>query len=234
MYDGVLRATPSGSRIAVRHPWITWLLCVVLTRLIVRPRVRGREHVPHPGSGPCVIACRHISWIDPLLIVYVLGPRRPVVFLAAREHVERRAILERMVRWLGVAILVERGAQNQRDTLRAAQQALSSGASLALFPEGRINVVAETGEIILPLEPGAAVIARRASVSVLPLSLAGPDDLHIGRRVHVTIGAPLPPGVSRPDDAFCTDLLRDRLLTITPPSPSPSRWQPGRWLARLT
>ena len=218
----------------MRHPWITWMLCVILSRLIVRLQVQGRGHLPAPGSDPVVVACRHISWIDPLLIVRVLGPRRPVVFLAAREHVERRAILEHAVRWLGAAILVERGSQSQRDTLRATQQALEHGASVALFPEGRINVAAETGEVILPLESGAAVIARRSSVPVLPLSLSGTDSLHFGRRAVLTIGEPITPGTTRQDDDARTDLLRERLLAITPPPPPPSRWQPGRWLSRLT
>jgi 1-acyl-sn-glycerol-3-phosphate acyltransferase len=227
-------APSTESRPAVRQPRITWALCVIITRLIVRLRMQGREHLLQPGAGPYVVACRHISWIDPLIIVRVLGPNRPVVFLAAREHVERRAALNYLLRWLGAVILVERGAQHQRDILRAAQQALDAGASLALFPEGRINVVAETGVAILPLEPGAAVIARRAGVPVLPLSIAGSDGLHVGRRVVITVGEPLPPGSSRRDDEQVTGMLRERLLAITPPAPPPSRWQPGRWLSRLS
>lgn len=217
----------------MHHPRITWALCAVITRLIVRLQVQGQERLPHPSEGPCVVACRHISWIDPLVIVRALGPNRPVVFLAAREHVERRALLHRAVTWLGVTILVERGAQHQRDVLRAAQRALDSGASLALFPEGRINVLAETGETILPLEPGTAVIARRAGVPILPLSLSGADDLHLGRRVDIVVGESIPPGANRQDDEPITSLLRERLQAITPVSPPPSRWQPGRWLSRL-
>ncbi|HUG16328.1 MAG TPA: lysophospholipid acyltransferase family protein [Thermomicrobiales bacterium] len=217
----------------MRHPRIAWALCVIITRLIARPRLRGAARLPDPDAGPCVVACRHISWIDPLLIVCALGPRRPVVFLAAREHVERHSVLRHAVRWLGAAILVERGAQHQRDVLRAAQNALARGVSVALFPEGRINVLAETGETILELEPGAAVIARRSGVPILPLSLSGSDGLHFGRRVEVVVGEPLPPGASRPDDGTLTALLRERLLALTPPDPPPSRWQPGRWLSRL-
>jgi 1-acyl-sn-glycerol-3-phosphate acyltransferase len=233
MYDGKLRISPYRNGSTVRHPRITWVLCAIITRLIVRLRIHGRERLPHPAAGPCVVACRHISWIDPLLIVRALGPRRPVVFLAAREHIERRVVLHRAVTWLGVTILVERGAQHQRDVLRAAQRALDSGASLALFPEGRINIVAETGQTILTLEPGTAVIARRAGVPILPLSLSGADDLHLGRRVTLAIGEPIPPGSTRNDDAPIIAALHEGLLAHTPPDPPPSLWKPGSRLSRL-
>ena len=109
-----------------------------------------------------------------------LGPRRRVVFLAAREHIEKRPVLAAIVRWLGVAILVDRASIHQRDTLRAADAALRAGCYLALFPEGRINI---TPQPLLPLEPGATAIARRAGAPLVPLGIAGARELHFRRRV---------------------------------------------------
>jgi 1-acyl-sn-glycerol-3-phosphate acyltransferase len=217
----------------MRHPRITWFLSAVLTWVLVDLRVRGRDNLPAPEDGPVVVACRHLSWIDPLLIIATLGPRRPVVFLAAREHVERRVLLDRVLTWLGAVIKVERGAQHQRDVLRAAGAALELGVSLALFPEGKINKLHETGVALLPLEPGAVVIARRAGVPVVPFSLAGSAELHVRRRVLLVIGAPLPPGRSRPDDAHSTTDLTTALLALSPATPPLARFRPGRWLARL-
>jgi 1-acyl-sn-glycerol-3-phosphate acyltransferase len=215
------------------HPRLKWFLCALLVRLLVRLRVEQRQKLLRPSAGPCVIACRHLSWIDPIVIIATLGPNRPVAFLAAREHIERRAALRRMLLWLGGIILVERGSNRQRDVLRAADAVLRSGVSLALFPEGKINKVHETGQVLLPLEPGAAVIARRAGVPILPMSLSGSTELHFRRRVVLVIGDPISPGATRQDDPAITDQLYKTLLALTPPTPPMSRWQPGRWLARL-
>src|SRR3712207_2691585 len=131
---------------------LTWILCKIVVRLF-RLGVTGQRSLP-AGSGPVVIACNHRSWVDPVAIVAALGGRRRVVFLAAREHIERRRLLNWMLSRLGVVIKVDRSSSRQRDVLRAAEAALRGGASLALFPEGRINVVQETRQELLPFEPG--------------------------------------------------------------------------------
>lgn len=214
------------------HPRITWFLCQIVIRL-VRLRVTGREHLPSATNQPVVIACNHISWIDPFAIIAALGPHRPVVFLAAREHVERRQVLERLLTWLGAVIKVERTSLRQREVLRAADKALRSGASIALFPEGRINVVAETGHTLLPFEPGAAVIARRGNVPILPVAVAGSDELYIGRRITLAIGAPITPGSSHRTDDDTIATLRAAIVAATPTSPRHGRLRIGTWLGRL-
>ncbi len=211
---------------------LTWALCQIVIRL-VRLQVTGREHLPPAGTRPVVVACNHIGWIDPFAIIAALGPRRPVVFLAAREHVEKRRLLDWLLGRLGVVIKVERTSLRQRDVLRAAESTLWGGASIALFPEGRINVATETGQVLLPFEPGAAVIARRGGVQILPMAIAGTDDLYFGRRVTIAIGAPVTPGASHRTDDDTMDLIRQTILTIRPPSPPHSRWRIGTWLGRL-
>lgn len=212
------------------HPRLTWALCQIVVRL-VRLRVTGRETLPQ--TGPVVVACNHLSWIDPFAIVAALGPRRPVVFLAAREHVERRRALERLLPWLGVVIKVERTSLRQREVLRAAEAALRGGACIALFPEGRINVVAETGQTLLPFEPGAAVIARRGNVLILPVAISGSDDLYLGRRISLAIGAPVTPGPTHRSDDETVECLHQAILAILPPVPAHGRVRVGRWLGRL-
>jgi 1-acyl-sn-glycerol-3-phosphate acyltransferase len=211
-----------------RRPTFTWLLCAIIVRLIARLRVQGSRQMP---DGPAVYACNHLSWLDPLVIVVALGPRRPVVFLAAREHIERRRPLDWITARLGLVIKVDRTAMGQRGTLRAAERALASGASLALFPEGRVNV---TAEALLPLEPGAAAIARRAGVPLVPLAVAGSRELHLCRSVVLSCGTPIVTGRTHRDDAATTARLHDDLLALLPPTPPLGRWRGGSWLGRLT
>lgn len=211
---------------------LTWALCQIVIRL-VRLRVTGWEHLPPAGNGPVVVACNHIGWIDPFAIVTALGPRRPVVFLAAREHVEKRRQLDWLLGRLGAVIKVERTSLRQREVLRAAETTLRGGASIALFPEGRINLAAETGQMLLPFEPGAAVIARRGGVQILPMAIAGTDDLYLGRRVTIAIGPPITPGPSHRIDNDTTEKLRTAILALIPPTPSHNRFRVGTWLGRL-
>jgi 1-acyl-sn-glycerol-3-phosphate acyltransferase len=212
----------------VKHPVLAYLVAALIVRLLVRPRYECLARLP---PAPVVIAANHLSWIDPPLVLAALGPRHPVVFIAAREHVAKRPALHRLLDWAGLIILVDRGSIQQREILRAADAALARGASLALFPEGRVNT---TTEPVAPLEPGAALIARRAGVTLVPLGIAGSRELHFGRRVSVRVGQPLQPGTHRRDDDATTQRLREALRDALPPTPPPARWQPGSWLSRLT
>ena len=54
------------------------MILMPLTRLIYRPRIEGRAHVP--ADGPIIIASNHLSFIDSIAIP-VVAPRR-VHFLA--------------------------------------------------------------------------------------------------------------------------------------------------------
>lgn len=134
--------------------------------------------------------------------------------------------------WLDVVILVDRAPVRQRDVLRAAERAVAGGGSLALFPEGKIND-GSTGKVLLPLESGAAVIARRSGVPILPLAIAGTGELHFRRCVVLQVGEPFFPLSTRGEDEDTTDRIRDAILALLPPTPPLGRWRPARWLARL-
>jgi 1-acyl-sn-glycerol-3-phosphate acyltransferase len=210
---------------------LIWVLSQLVIRL-VRIRVVCREHLS-ADNAPVVVAANHIGWIDPFAIIAALGPMRPVVFLAAREHVEKRRLLDWLLGRLGAVIKVERTSLRQREVLRAAEARITGGASTALFPEGRINVIATTGRPLLPFEPGAAVIARRSNVPIVPMAIAGSDDLYFGRRIRIAIGPPITPGPNHRTDETTTTCLRDTILTLIPPTPPHNRVRIGKWLGRL-
>lgn len=216
----------------MHHPTVTWLLASLVTKLLVRARVRDESGVLRQSNAPAVVVCNHRSWIDPMVIISACGPRRPVVFLAAREHVLRRHFIHRLLAWSGAVILVDRTSARQRDVLRAAEAVVAAGGTLALFPEGKIND-GSTGEAVLPLEPGAAVIARRSDAPILPLAIAGTSELYFRRQVILQVGVPFSPERSHRRDDATTDRIREALLSLLPPTPKTGRWQPGRWLARL-
>ena len=61
--------------------WLCILVCYPLTRLLARRRFEGLEHIP--DSGPVLVVCNHISYLDPLYTaVFVRHRGRIPHFLA--------------------------------------------------------------------------------------------------------------------------------------------------------
>ena len=162
-------------------------LTVRLVRLLIRIEVEGLERVP--PSGPFILACNHLHIID-TPIVFSVMPGSTVFFVS--EHMLRFPLVEWYLGQLGRSIYVARG-KGDRQALECALAALRAGERLAMAPEGRIS---RTGGL-LPGQTGAAYLASRAGVLVLPVVVFGQED--VGRRwrrlrrtrVHVRVGNPL-------------------------------------------
>jgi len=135
-----------------------YLVNTLFTRILWRTQVSGRLPVA-PDEG-AVIVSNHRSGIDPLLIQ--LTTDRVVHWLVAREYVEH-PVMAWVFRILG-SIPVNRGGVDTAATKQAIRLARQGGI-IGLFPEGRVNV---TDQLLLPGRPGAALIALKARVPVIP------------------------------------------------------------------
>jgi 1-acyl-sn-glycerol-3-phosphate acyltransferase len=162
---GLLLAFVSWIFVARRHSPYTFLQsCLYLTntlftRVLWRTETVGRLELPEDQGG--VIVCNHRSGIDPLLIQLCTGDRI-VHWLVAREYYQAPgiSIVFRSLR----SIPVNRGGIDTAATKTAIRYA-QNGGLVGLFPEGRVNM---TDELLLPGRPGAALIALRARVPVVP------------------------------------------------------------------
>jgi len=137
-------------------------LLSALPRVYFRLRVEGAEHVP--ADGPCVIAANHASYVDPI-VLWMACPRH------VRYIVDREQYLRPLVHWMAVrsgAIPVE---NDPRDlgSLRRALLALKQGSVLGIFPEGGRS---DDGSLKTG-KPGAALLALRAGVPLLPAGIVG-------------------------------------------------------------
>jgi 1-acyl-sn-glycerol-3-phosphate acyltransferase len=160
----------------------------LLTRILWRATVSGPLPVAE-GEG-AVIVCNHSSGVDPLVIQ--LCTDRLVHWMVAREYNEM-PVLRHAFRAVQ-SIPVNRAGIDTAATklaIRLAQQ----GGLIGLFPEGRVNT---TSELLLPGRPGAALIALRARVKVIPCFIRGvPYDgtalgsLFMGGRAEVVVGEPI-------------------------------------------
>lgn len=130
-------------------------------------RYHGLRHdpVPLPESGGAIVACNHISGLDPLLMVAAC--HRPLRFLIAKEEYERWW-LKGLYRAMG-CIPVDR-SRNAEKAFYAARQELAKGEVIAIFPQGGIR---HAGEPRQPLKRGVIMLADMAQVSIFPLRVSG-------------------------------------------------------------
>lgn len=165
-----------------------YMLNLFLTRVLWRARVRGKIDLP-PDQG-AIIVCNHVGPIDPGIIA--LACDRPVHWMVAREYCHHP-----MTGWaLGIlgAIPVGRSGVDTAATKLAIRYA-SQGDVVGMFPEGRIN---DTGQFMLPGRPGAALVALKARVPVVPCFIAGSPNRLAGlgflfqpARARLVVGKPI-------------------------------------------
>ena len=167
--------------------WLLRALAWVLTHLVCRYRVSGREHVP--PSGPLLIVANHLSWYDPFLLGVVL-PR--LVWFFTKAEVFGWPLAGWVCKMTG-QIPVRRGAAD-RVALEKALAYLREGKAIVFFPEGTV----ERQEQMIEAHTGIAMLALHSGATVLPVALSGSRRiLRPGRgwfpRVSIQIGNPYTP-----------------------------------------
>lgn len=168
--------------------YVFYLTDLAVARILWRAQVRGRIQLD-PDQG-AVIVCNHTSSLDPMLIY--LGTHRIVHWMVAGEYFGN-PVFGFLLRIIEV-IPTRRGGIDTASTKRAIRYA-QEGHLVGIFPEGRINF---TDELLLPGRPGAAMIALKARVPVIPCFIAdSPYDgtplgaLMMPAKVKVVFGEPI-------------------------------------------
>jgi len=149
-------------------------------------RVYGRENIPE--SGPFIVAVNHMSKADPPLVLIAMAGK--VLKFFAGEKWERHLIFGPLMRWAG-AIYIKRGEVDRR-ALREALQNLEDGCIFGLAPEGTRSRIGK----LIPAKDGAAYLATRAKVPILPIGVVNTDQIDRNMRrlrrtpMEVRIGEP--------------------------------------------
>ena len=152
------------SRVALVWYAFARALVELVCRLYWRVEIRGRENVP--SSGPFVIAPVHRSNIDTLLAGCLT--RRRIRFMG-KDSLWKYRWSGSLFSSLG-AFPVHRGTPD-REALRICEEALRAGEPVVLFPEG----TRQSGPKVQPLFEGAAFVAARANVAILPVGIGGSE-----------------------------------------------------------
>lgn len=145
---------------------LKWLVVSPLLHTYFRINIHGVEHVPQRGG--LIAVSNHASYFDPPILANCVG--RPVAFMA-KEELFQIPVLKQGIKLYG-AYPVKRST-GDRAALRAATKALDSGWVAAVFLQGTRSI---DGRISDP-KLGAAWIAAKAQVPLLPISLWGTENI---------------------------------------------------------
>lgn len=157
--------------------WLAWVLLKVSLPVLRRWNVEGAGNLP-PEGGVMVVA-NHQSYWDPLVLGAAL-PRR--VYFMAKEELFRIPVLAWIIRVWGAFPVRREGFD--RKALKTATDHLMRGHVLGIFPEGQRS---HTGRL-LPAQPGAAILALKTGVPVVPVALIGTRG--VCGKVKVRVGKP--------------------------------------------
>ena len=142
--------------------FLIWLLVHTVYRL----EKSGLEHIPE--SGPAVLVCNHVSYVDPLVIAAACP--RPVRFVMGYQ-IFKIPVLNFVFR-TGRTIPIAPAREDPQALERAYDEiakALEQGDLVVVFPEGKITYDGNLN----PFRPGISRIIERTPVPVIPLALRG-------------------------------------------------------------
>ncbi len=165
-----------GARIAVA-------VCRVFYNTFFHWTVTGRENVPQDGS--LVVVANHVNAADPVLLLCAFP--RWVTYMA-KEELFRHLLLGPLMRSGGLVPVARTGTvQEKRDTMRRAEELLTQGHVLGLFPEGQRD---RTG-VLLAGKPGAAILAAHSGAPLIAVAVSGTEQMTslnwLWRRPKVTV-----------------------------------------------
>ena len=159
---------------------LKWSIVAPMVHTYFRGLIHGMENIP--SEDPLVIVSNHASNYDPPIISNCV--RRPVAYMA-KEELFHIPVFKKAIELCG-AYRVNRGSPD-RQAIRSALKFLDNGWAVGLFLEGTRT---PTGRIINP-KRGAALIAAKAKVPILPVCLWGTQEIEkngfIPRPVAVTV-----------------------------------------------
>lgn len=172
-----------------RPPAVRATLLYRLVRLLARAvlfgifrfriRSEGRSLIPVEG-GYILIAAAHRGWMDPFVVLHALPMAPRAWFLGSAASTFSSRWRESLIRRIGGLLPVWRGGVGIEQHVRAARAVLDAGGVFVQMPEGTVS--GPPGRVG-PFRAGAAVIALRMSAPIVPLAIAGTDELYIGRRM---------------------------------------------------
>jgi 1-acyl-sn-glycerol-3-phosphate acyltransferase len=163
-----------------------------VSRCFYHVEVEGLDKVPR--TGPLIVACNHLSNVDPLLLDMFIGRIRPVRFMAKIE-LFRLPIGYAMQQVRAIPVDRKRSG-GAPAALKGALEALEAGDCIAMFPEG---TRARPGKPLEP-KPGIGFLALKGGAPVLVARMFGTGRFPFTRNIKFKVG-----GIYKFESAGCGD-----------------------------
>jgi len=152
---------------------------------LFRLHARGRENLPRQGGF--VLACNHVSNLDPWPLGMPLWPHRFLRFMAKSE-----------LYWFPLTLILNgagafpvRRGQADAEAIETAVRLARDGNVVTMFPEGTRRRKGLVKKFEARPRSGAARIAIEAGVPLIPAAVAGTDKLIRLGPLRVVYGAPI-------------------------------------------
>lgn len=195
MFFGLLYALvlnlfdPTGDRF---HKVAAWWGRFSATLLGITVEVEGEEN--YQSDKTYLVVSNHAGMAD---IPLILGTMKLNLRFVAKEELGKIPVFGRALK-SGGYVFIKRGQNREAlQSMLQAAETLKQGRSMHIFPEGTRS---KTGDI-LPFKRGAFIIAEKAKVPVLPVTIIGSNlitpkkSLKINHgKVRMIIGKPIEPG----------------------------------------
>ena len=139
-----------------------------------RIRTSGQELLPKRG-GYLLIAGAHRGWMDPFVAMHAVPAEPRCWFLGSGPSTFTARWREVLIHRLGGLLPVWRGGLGVHGHVRSARAVVDAGAVFVQMPEGTVN--GPPGRLG-PFRPGAALIALRTGATIVPLAMAGTEELY--------------------------------------------------------
>ena len=149
----------------------------------------GQEHVP--SGGYLLVAGAHRGWMDPFVVMHALPVEPRCWILGSGPSAFTTRWREWLARRIGGLLPVWRGGVGVGAHVASARAVLANGAVFVQMPEGTVS--GPPGRLGA-MRTGWAIIAMRTDATILPLAMAGTEELYIGRRMASRV---LPPTTVR-------------------------------------
>ncbi len=178
------------NKYSVRPKSVRYLLgylALFLGSLLTKTKVSGSENIPKKGSF--IVVCNHFNRLDPPFIIFAI--KKPINFLMATDQAVGAQFM--WAPWLYGFIPTNR-QKFAPTTIKHSLAAIKKGEVVGIFPEGTA-----TEQIIRPAKNGAAYLAMRTGVQILPMSLIGMDNIWtnwlkgVRPKLKINIGKPFFP-----------------------------------------
>jgi 1-acyl-sn-glycerol-3-phosphate acyltransferase len=197
--------------------------CRLVLRACFCPlRVQGTEHLSDIDAA--VLCANHSSYLDPVALLAALPAGMRVV---AMRELLATPLIRTIIRKVGHVTVERADVSRSLDDARAVVDALCSGATLLVFPEGGFA----NAPGLRPFRLGAFKAAVESGKPVVPVAVVGTrailgsgGTLPRRGRIEVTIAPPIVPcGAGWPEMVRLRDVTRSQIAEMTGEQPVTTR-----------